>query len=271
MGFFNKLASIINGKEVEKKPEVKQKSVDNSISMQEELTNSIMKVMKNNFKGQSFSLNDKILRIWILDNIKYESLQESDYAASLFTHLDAQMGLVFSKIELNQGPLPDNHGFASLGNSVYLEICQKTLPNRARKAELFAIPNYGSLKMEKYVLDSVEIEGMASRRYNIGAGEYPDVRGRFRHNHIAIDDDPDSAGYERNKYVSRTHAYIRYSVKDGFLLQAEPEGTPKADKGTRIYRDEVTIDVDDVVAQPLKDGDCIELSKNVRLMFKVLV
>ena len=30
------------------------------------------------------------------------------------------------------------------------------------------------------------------------------------------------------------------------------------------------IDVDNVVPQPLKNGDCIELSRNVRLMFNVL-
>ena len=54
------------------------------------------------------------------------------------------------------------------------------------------------------------------------------------------------------------------------MLQAEPQGTIKAGMRTRILRDEAEIEVDDMVPQPLRNGDCIELSKNVRLIFKVL-
>ena len=139
-----------------------------------------------------------------------------------------------------------------------------------KQAEITALKNYGSLKMDRYELDSLSIEELPSKRYNIGAGEYPDLSGRFRCNHIAIDDDPESEGYERNKHVSRTHAYIRYNPDNGFMLQAEPEGTVKAGMRTRILRENMEIDVDDIVPQPLRNGDCIELSKNVRLIFKVL-
>ena len=54
------------------------------------------------------------------------------------------------------------------------------------------------------------------------------------------------------------------------MLHAETEGTVLAGMRTRILRDEEMIDVDNVVPQPLKNGDCIELSRNVRLMFNVL-
>ena len=232
---------------------------------------AVESVMKSNFKGQDVAFGDKILRIWVADNIRYESLQSSDFIETLRYHLDSQMGLVFSGVELCQGPLPEDHDLTSLGDSVYMELCSKGSSARVKKAEIFALKNYGSLKQEKYILDSTQIAELPSQRYNIGAGEYPDLNGRFRCNQIAIDDDPESVGYEQNKYVSRTHAYIRFSPKDGFMLQAEPEGTPLAGMKTRILRGSLVIEVDDVVPQPLISGDCIELSRHVRLIFNTVM
>lgn len=244
---------------------------ENSISVQDSLMRSVENVMKINFKGQDVAFGDKILRIWVADNIRYESLQASDFIESLRYHLDSQMGLSFAGVELCAGPLPEGHDYTSLGDSVYMELCAKGTSARVKRAEVFALKNYGSLKKEKYVLDSTRICELPSQRYNIGAGEYPDLNGRFRCNHIAIDDDPESTGYEQNKYVSRTHAFIRFSPKDGFMLQAEPEGTPLAGMRTRILRGGLVIEVDDVVPQPLMNGDCIELSKHVRLMFNTVM
>lgn len=243
---------------------------ENSISVQDSLMRSVETVMKSNFKGQGFSFEDKILRIWVTDSLRHESLQSSDFVESLRYHLDSQLGLVFLMVELSAGPLPEGNSFTPLGEGVYMEICTKTVAARVRKAEVVALKNHGSLKKKKYVLDSSEIEKMPAMRYNIGAGEYPELSGRFRCNHIAIDDNLESPEYERNKYVSRTHAYIRFSAKDGFMLQAEPEGTPLAGMKTCILRGDLVIEVDDVVPQPLMNGDCIELSKSVRLLFNVL-
>jgi hypothetical protein len=280
MGFFEKIASLISGGKTEEKTVEKAETVEkeakvtpkeNNISTQDTLLKDITGVLQRNYKGGKFAFEDRILNVWIADNILYESLRASDFRNQLILYLDSQIGLRFPELELRQGPLPENHNFTKAGEfNVYLELAAKACPIRMRKAEIFAIPNYGSLKKEKYVLDSVAIEALPAKRYNIGAGEYPEVSGRFRCNQIAIDDDPASTGYERNKHVSRTHAYIRYTPENGFMLHAEIEGTILAGMRTRILRNEEMIEVDNVVPQPLRNGDCIELSKNVRLMFNVL-
>lgn len=244
---------------------------ENSISTQDSLMKSVENIMKSNFKGQGNSLSDKILRIWVNDNLRYESLKSSDFVDSLRYYLDSQLGLAFSAVELVPGPLPEDSAFTGLSENIYMEVCAKTVAARVQKAEIIAIKNHGSLKKKKYVLDSSEIEKLPSKRYNIGVGEYPQLSGRFRCNHIAVDDDLESPDYEHNKYVSRTHAYIRFSCKDGFMLQAEPEGTPLAGMKTCIIRADQVIEVDDVVPQPLCNGDCIELSKSVRLLFNVVI
>ena len=272
MGIFEKIASLISGNtdggEVQ---EVKISASENQISTQDMLLKDITAILNKNYKGGKMSFNDKVLNIWIVDNIQYDSLHDSDFRNELIMYLDSQIGARFQDVELKQGPLPENHDFTMVGNAnVFLELRIKTSPVRMRKAEIFALPNYGSLVKGKYTLDSVSIEELPSKRYCIGAGEYPEIAGRYRCNQIAIDDNPESTGYERNKFVSRTHAYIRYSPEIGFMLQAEPQGTIKAGMRTRILRDEAEIEVDDMVPQPLRNGDCIELSKNVRLIFKVL-
>lgn len=248
----------------------KYTSKENCISKEDSLKQSVELVLKKNYKGGRFSFDDKILRIWVTDIVQYDSLKESGFVNDLVIYLDGQLGINFSGIEICRGPLPESHDFAKLDECSYMDIFTKSRPVRMKKAEITALKNYGSLKMDRYELDSLSIEELPSKRYNIGAGEYPDLSGRFRCNHIAIDDDPESEGYERNKHVSRTHAYIRYNPDNGFMLQAEPEGTVKAGMRTRILRENMEIDVDDIVPQPLRNGDCIELSKNVRLIFKVL-
>lgn len=248
----------------------KKSKVENSISEHDALMRAVENVMKKNFKGQNFSFSQKVLRLWVTDNLRYESLNTSNFVNDLRYRLDSQIGLNFSSIELHLGKLPQVHDFTELDACVFMEICSIIESADVRKAEITALPNYGSLMVEKYLLDSEDISHLPSQRYNIGAGEYPDLNGRLRCNHIAVDDDVHSPGFERNKYVSRTHAYIRFSSTCGFMLQAEAEGTAKAGMRTRILRGEEIIEVDDLVPQPLKNGDCIELNKNVRLMFKVV-
>lgn len=268
MGFLKNLSSRILGKTDDNR-QVENRNC-NSISNQGDLMNAIELVLKRNYKGQQTNFNNKMLKIWTFDTLMYDSLKESRFIQELAYFLDNQMGINFHSIDLIPGSGPVNTSFTEVAENVYIEIRKKNVQIAARNAEISIVNNYGSLKKEKYVLDAYEIETLPAKRYNIGIGEVPDVRGRFRINQIAIDDDPSCSGFERNKYVSRTHAYIRYSSNDGFLLQAETEGTTKAGMRTRILRENGVIDVDDVVAQPLKDGDCIELSRNVRLMFKIV-
>ena len=275
MGLLTKFKTILVGKTEDNKPaEVKTADISpsnstNSINNQANLMGTIEKVLKGYYKGQKYSFTDKILSVWVLDGILLDSLRESKFTDELAIYLDNEMDACFTTIELHQGPIPAKNNFTKVNNDVYLEICSKTRPVLTGKAEIMALPKYGSLLKKKYVLDSQELEKMPSQRYNIGISEYPNLN-IFRQNHIVIDDDPNNPEFDKNKYVSRKHAYIRYSQEEGFLLQAELEGTNKAGKRTRILRDDMIVDVDEVVAQPLKDGDCIELSKNVRLIFKVL-
>lgn len=261
MGIFDKVFASLLGR---------NNSGDNCISRQDNLKRMIELVLNKNYKGDSFSFDDKILRILITDSVQYHSLVGSGFKTDLIIYLDGQMGISFADVDIYTGPLPQAHNMSQLDECAYMDICTKERPVQKRRAEIFVQRNYGTLKMDKYELDSEVINELPSKRYNIGAGEYPEIAGRFRQNHIAIDDDPESEGYERNKHVSRTHAYIRYSAENGFLLQAEPEGTVKSGMRTRILRADTEIEVDDVVPQPLHNGDCIELSKNVRLIFKVL-
>lgn len=271
MGFFDKIASFFGAGSTETDGnQSKPSSNDNSISAHNSLMGSIEGVMKRNFKGQKFSFNDKVLRLWVTDNIRLESLSSSDFTDALQARLDSQLGFAFARVEMHEGPLPETNDFTKVEDGVFMEIYLKGGTSHIRKAEISVIRNCGSLLMQKYTLDSKEIEELPSKRYNIGAGEYPEISGRFRHNHIAIDDSPESEGYEHNKYVSRTHAYIRYVPSCGFMLQAEAEGTAKAGMRTRIFRADTMIEVDDIVPQPLMDGDCIELNKNVRLLFKMV-
>ncbi len=291
MGLLDKLKSIVIGNIGDKQPAAprqqepadnevtpaKEKetpvvnvSSKNSINNQADLTKAIEKVLKGYYKGQKYSFEDKILNIWVNDTLQYDSLRASSFVVDLISSLDNEMGAVFSSVKLQPGPIPANNTFTKITDVVYIELTSKITVTHSGKAEISIIGNHGSLKQNVYQLDSVEIEKMPTRRYNIGIGEYPELANVYRHNHIAVDDDPQNPCFEKNKYVSRKHAYITYSANVGYLLQAEPEGTKIAGKRTRILRETGVIEVDDVVAQPLRNGDCIELSKNVRLLFKII-
>lgn len=275
MGLLRKIKSVVIGnqndtpREPKNEAPVKNEPVGNSIDNQSALMKAVEKTLKGYYKGQQHSFADKTLKIWVTDNLQYDSLSQTNFVSALISYLDNELGAIFSAVEMCQGPLPESHGFTKLNETVFLELCSIVKKSVGRNAEIISLPNYGSLKKERYVLDTLEIEKMPSKRYNIGIGEYPEVKG-FRQNHIAVDDNPECPEFNRNRYVSRKHAYIRYSLDAGFLLQAEYEGTQKAGKRTRILRDEQIIEVDDIVAQPLRDGDCIELSKNVRFMFNTI-
>ena len=104
--------------------------------------------------------------------------------------------------------------------------------------------------------------------YNIGAGEFPQMKSGYRHNHIAIDDNIHSPKFEINKYVSRKHAHIGFSETFGFYFQVELDGTRLVGKRTRIFREEQIIECDNPqVKIPLQNGDLLELGKAVLLRY----
>lgn len=270
MGFNNILRNLFSGGTKNTDSQEKVSSNENSISNQDHLIQSIELILKKNYRGNNFTFDDRILRIWVIDGIQYDALRESSFRKDLIMHMDNLHGAVFAGVEVCRGPLPDQHGFTKVDDGIFMEVSRPEVHEKVLKAEITVLRNYGTLVEDRYVLDSSVIETMQLQRYNIGAGESPEVSGRFRCNHIAVDDRADSEGFERNKYVSRTHAYIRFNKAKGFMLQAEPEGTIKAGKRTRILRPDGFVEVDDIVPQPLWDGDCIELNKSVRLMFKII-
>lgn len=275
MGLFRKIRSVVignlddNHNTQTEEQAASAKTVNNSIENQASLMKAIEKTLKGYYKGQKYSFSDKILKIWVTDGLQYDSLRQTGFVDELITYLDNEIGATFSSVELRPGPLPAKYDFTKVNDKAYIELCGSAVNSICHNAEITALPNHGSLKKQRYILDSAELENTPLKRYNIGIGEYPEVKG-FRQNHIAVDDDPECPEFSRNRYVSRQHAFIRHTADAGFLLQAEFEGTQKAGKRTRILRNNLIIDVDDVVAQPLKDGDCIELSKNVRFMFKTI-
>ena len=75
MGLFEKIASLISGNtdggEVQ---EVKVSASENQISTQDMLLKDITAILNRNYKGGKMSFNDKVLNIWIVDNIQYDSL-----------------------------------------------------------------------------------------------------------------------------------------------------------------------------------------------------
>ena len=92
----------------------------------------------------------------------------------------------------------------------------------------------------------------------------------MRKNHIVINDDPNDLAFVKNKYVSRSHAHIDYDEDYGFRLFVEQNGTAMAGKRTRIIRGDKVLELNNtLVPEPLIDGDIIELSKNVLLLFEV--
>lgn len=273
MGFFNKIKTVLIGnigtEDTAEKVAAENKDT-NSINSHAALMKNIEKILNANYKGQKTSFSDKVLKIWVNDSLVHDSLKESGFITELICYLDNQMGVHFHSLEITSDPLPDQHNFTQVAANVYLQLCNRQVASISKRAEITVQENWGSLQKNRYILDSAEIETLPLKRYNIGFGEHPDISGMLRCNQIAIDDNQDSPEFNRNRYVSRTHAYIRYSDKSGFLLQAEREGTNLAGKRTRILRAEGVVEVDNFVAQPLKDGDCIELSKNVRLIFKLI-
>jgi pSer/pThr/pTyr-binding forkhead associated (FHA) protein len=93
--------------------------------------------------------------------------------------------------------------------------------------------------------------------------------GGIRTNDIAIDDDPSSPQFENNGYVSRAHAYITYYEQFGFLLTVELDGTTAKGHRTDIDRGGQIVRLTNPNApEVLQYGDCIVLSKKVRLMFE---
>lgn len=243
---------------------------DNGISKKRKLLDNIISTLKANYLGQQITFEKNRLILWIQDNLFYHSIIKSDFKEEFITSLYAELGFAFGAVEIKYDPTKMDLALTEIMPNVFLQIESMNIGSMIRKATLYSVEGYGSLLNAYCTLDSQEIQKIPDKRYNIGIGRFPKMPdGSFRENQIAIDDNQNLPQFEKNKYVSRAHAHIVFSEEYGFLLYVEHGGTRIAQKRTHVYRGDERIELNNtIIPEALRDGDCIVLSKCVRLLFK---
>lgn len=251
---------------------------NNAIEKIDSLRDAVISTLKSNYAGTRISLNEYHLTVWIGDKIFFNSLTLNKFNESLITTITDELGLEFGSIEISNGQSPDSEA-TELISGCYLQLrssvqeepeVETPTPASISKAVISSVSGYGSIIGDSVCIDSEEIKTLPAQRYNIGAGKQPKMPDdSHRDNHIVIDDDPSSAEFSNNRFVSRAHAHISYSDKYGFVLYVERGGSRAAQKRTHIYRGGDKIELNnEFVPEVLKDGDYIVLSKHVHLLFK---
>lgn len=218
---------------------------------------------------------DKRMVIWVDADVNiFKSYDTEKYRKSIQSALVNECGVTFEDITFHMGKPSEEMRISCTPVGKSGKVMMQIIENRPekvevhKKASISIFGNAGCLLKEKYILSSDEMKEKKIQAYNIGAGEFPEIPSGYRHNHIAIDDNPQSPMIEKNKFVSRMHAHIGYSEKFGFYLQVERDGTRLMGKRTRIFRGEHIIEMENLtVKEPLQDGDLIELGKAVRLRY----
>ena len=243
---------------------------DNSINKKGKLLTAIITAFKSNYLGQQVSFNNKSLTIWVQDNLFYNSIIDSNFKSELATSLNVELGITFGTIEIKSENIPEGLKLTEIQPNVFLQISDISSVQKVKSAKIYPVNGNGSTLDAVYVLDSQEIQKMPNARYNIGVGRHPIMSDNsHRENYIAIDDNPNSLEFNKNRYVSRAHAYISFSDEHGFLLHVEHGGTRAAQKRTHIHRGDDKIELNNVlIPEPLKSGDYIVLSKYVHLLFQ---
>ena len=250
---------------------------DDPIQKQDKILKNILAIAQD-YRVNHISVDNKALIINVSDQITFNILKNNSFADIVKREIYDQDGLIFGGgIELALKS-EVNTLWTEVYSDVYVEVKDGFVAdveekvNVIKKATIKVIANSGSLLQDIYTLDSAEIKNLPQKRYNIGIGaETLTADKQLRENQIAFDDNPSSPFFASNRYVSRAHAYIAYDESIGFLLYAEKGGTTLGGKRTRIYRDGLDIKLDNtMVPEPLHDGDVIELTKKVKLLFKLI-
>lgn len=268
---FERIADWINGTPEAQDPmETDSVPGQNSIEKKDNLINAIVAALQANYRGECYSMEDKVLSIIVLDSIFYDSINSNDFKKLLETSISDELGIIFNRIEILSDSPHAETNMSELFSDVYISIKPIQISKTIRKAIILPVENSGSTICPEYRLDSEEIANLPNCRYNIGAGKHPVLENNSRReNHIAIDDNPNSNEYDKNKYVSRAHANISYSEDWGFLLNVEYGGSRAAQKRTYIHRGNEKIELNNtLIPVPLRNGDYIVLSKYVYLLFK---
>lgn len=273
---FEKIADLINGTTKTSSSETEEAvthdnvSGQNVIEKKDKLIKAVIAKLQENYRGENYSMEDKKLCISIMDNMFYDSVCSSVFKDELETSVSDELGMFFNSIEIKDSLLPENVKMSELLPDVYIAVQTISRAKAIRRAIIRSVENNGSTLSPEYYLDSEDIANQPNCRYNIGAGKNPVMSNNLlRENYIAIDDDPNSSEYDKNKYVSRSHAYITYSEDAGFLLYVEHGGSHVAKKRTHVHRGNEKIELTStVVPVQLRNGDYIVLSKHVYLLFK---
>lgn len=268
--FFAWIADFINGTPKEEKSTNNiKKEADNGIEKKGDLQNAVIRSLRSNYFGTKISFTNKSFTLWINDNLFYNSLVSGNFKKELTTSISDELGLEFGLIEISVGPATDNNVTEVMDNC-YLQIKPIQIQQSIAQAIIYPVAGNGSIIDGAVFIDSQKIRQLPNCRYNIGRGKHPAMTdGCHRENHIAIDDDPNSHEFDKNRYVSRAHGHISYSEELGFMLWAELGGTRATGKRTHIDRGGEKIELNNtMVPEPLQDGDYMILSKFVHLLFK---
>lgn len=271
--FFERISDMISGRSKDESDNlVSENNIieDNGIDKRFKLLNTVLSTLRSNYLGQQMLFDNKMLIIWIQDSIFYDSVISSDFKDELIASMSVELGCNFRSVEIKPANMSQEIMGTEIFQNVFLQVSNLSTGRVIRTANIYPVAGNGSTLEPSYLLDSVEIEKMPGARYNIGIGRYPILSDNgHRENHIAIDDDQNSSQFNKNRYVSRAHAYISFSEEYGFLLHVEHGGTRAAQKRTHIYRGCDKIELNNtLVPEPLKDGDFIVLSKYVHLLFR---
>lgn len=248
--------------------EVKAKKIDYIATQQ-----TIVEGLVANIHGLATQFGTKTqehtLVVYIQEMMLYQSCVGGSFKTVLTERLCMDCGYAFAGIEVKEGIPPAEISSRQVTDNVYMCL----MNNRAtvgKKARLSVME--GSLVTGDVILDSSDIEKLPGKRMNIGIGKSMKLQsGVVRINHIAVDDNPESKDYHKNKYVSRAHAHITYNPNEGFVLTVEPGGTPNGHHRTMIYRNTIEKRMDiPGMTMPLEHGDQIILSRNVTLLFEIV-
>ncbi len=270
--FFTLIADLINGNKTEEAGDVANVGTtapNNAIDKKSALLEAVISTLKSNYAGVKVSMADKSLVLWVNDSLFYDSLMLGDFKQQMITTVVDELGLEFGELVI-RSPKPADNSSAEVMPGCYLQIEGFQKKQMVSRGVIYSVPGYGSIIGDCVNLDSQEIHRLPASRYNIGVGVQPRMSdGSHRVNQIAVNDDPASPDYEKNKYVSRAHANIIYNDKYGFMLCVEMGGSRVAQKRTHIYRNGRQIELNNtLVPEQLYDDDYIVLSKHVHLLFK---
>ena len=244
----------------------------NAIEVEAKVIKAVMSTLDSVFRGnRNVDFSNKDLVIWVADNLLFEGLSNANFRDTLMVQLADMSGLVFRQVTLKYLSSTVGVTYTPAIDGVFLEVSGGQDISKGRTARITVYEGQGSMLQDEYILNSVELQKPSMRVYNIGSGKFVKMaNGLMRKNYIVINDDENSPEFEMNRFVSRSHAHIDFNEDYGFRLFVESKGTKMAGKRTRIIRGDKVFDLNNtLVPEPLVDGDIIELSKSVMLLFEV--